>query len=907
MTDSPRDPRLSDARPSREQLEALWKEVHGRVRHLVGPDRAEDIVQDTFLQVLRRPLPGGGGLAGWLRVLARNTAIRQHVRDDNRLRRERTVATEEGSLPGALDDSRLDEVQEVLQTLPDPYREVLLLRYSEGLEIDEIARRLDRPRGTVGSQIKRGLDRMRERLRPREDRPRGLRALVLLLERPWSTPTRRALAVQLSVAGAGALVLALWFYVGSGNASLEVAALDRPPSETILRNEVAVSSTVEEARRTRLETTAEAPEPVAGPGTPVDFAPPGEWAISIRGRVLGTDGAPVAGAGIFVADREADSGRVVAHSDAAGLFAVDAQDGREWIWAESEVRRPSMRQLMSTSEPGRPLTLVMGEALDACLGRLLTHDRQPVSEGRVVIVGSMAPFIPRVTPQGTLEYGYTRWLREVPLASDGTFRFGLGVYGGLGLLVVPARGAPAVFEARKQPPGTPYEFVLPRGGSVEGSARAEDGRALAGIPLRLVLPFPLPTLEQRSDGRGEFRFENVPVGRHELRTGTEPESEALSACVEGTLKDGDSLRHELCLTASSVLGGIVLREGEPLVGWSVDIERVQTDLFGDTRRTSTSAEGRFAFSGCLSGAEYNVRVRAPGSDRVMGIARRTAGAPTPLVFEVIESDWATCGLTGTLRGARPESVPVFVELWSDALGQPWMARVDRATGLYAFDGLTPGTYAFRAWTRSTGVVLLGTHVLLPDRVQRFDAVLPEPGLLRIRLELPPDFAAGRVDVVEFGPTMQSSRPYNTVSLQSSPDGREFSRDFQPGAHEIRVRIDKQVIDMRTVEIETGRVTEETVTIPAVLVPVVLRFTTPRPIGELEGIELVLRGTSERRRPLYRSTARNEHEFPVLVPLDTVEIEVRTQFGLRGTWKGRLEVRQEPPSLPISLEESAAPR
>ena len=904
MTDSLRDPRLS-----REQLEALWAELHGRVRHLVGTDRADDIVQEAFLKALGRPLPGADGLSGWLRVLARNTAIRQHLRDDNRLRRERTVATGEGYWPAASGEveAQLCEVQQALEMLPARYRAVLLLRYSEGLEIDEIARRLERPSGTVRSQIKRGLDRMRARLGHDRDRPRGLRAIVLLLRRPWSPPTWRALAVQLSAACAGVLVLAFWVFGGSDDVSSEVAALDRPPPEAVVRDELAVSAPPAEARRTRLETTAETPERTAAPETPGAFVPPLEWATSIHGLVLGPDGSPVAGADILVADKEAESGRVIAHSDAAGLFAVDAQDGREWIWAESEVRRPSMRQLMITSEPERPLTLVMGEALDACLGRLLTHDRQPVPEARVVIVGSMAPFSPKVTSQGTIECGYTHYLREVPLALDGTFRFGLGVYGGLALLVVPVEGTPAVFEARRQPPGTPYEFVLPRGGSVEGSVRSEDGRALTGIPLRLVLPFPLPTLEQWSDGRGEFRFENVPVGRHELRTGTEPGLGALSACLAGSLEDGESLRHELRLGAASVVSGVVRRDGRPLAGWSVDIERAQTDLFTDARRTSTTEDGRFAFSACLPGEEYVVRVRAPGSERVQGLARQTAGAATALEFEVREADWALCGLAGTLSAARPEDAPVFVELWSDALARQWMARVDPSTGRYAFDGLAPGSYTFRAWTRSIGALLLETQVLQPDRVLLYDAVLPEPGLLRIRLELPPDFDAERVDVVEFGPTMQGSKPYNTLSLQRGPGGREFSRVFQPGAHEVRVRIDKQIIETRTVSIESAQVAEETVTIPAVLVGVVLRLSTPRPIDEREGIELVLRGTSERTRPLYRSTAMDEHVFPVLVPLDTVEIEVRTEFGLRGTWKGHLDAGQEPPTLSIPLEEPMPPR
>ena len=271
-----------------------------------------------------------------------------------------------------------------------------------------------------------------------------------------------------------------------------------------------------------------------------------------------------------------------------------------------------------------------------------------------------------------------------------------------------------------------------------------------------------------------------------------------------------------------------------------------------------------------------------------------------------EDDWAPCGLTGTLSAARAEDAPVFVELWSDALAEQWMARVDRATGAYSFDGLPPGSYTFRAWTRSTGAVLFETRVLLPGRVQRFDAVLPEPGLLRVHAELPPGFAPERVDIVEFGPTMQGAKPYNTQSLQAGPGG-EFSRAFQPGAHEYRVRIDKQVLETRTVNIASGQITEETVTIPPELRRVMIRLSTPRRIDELEGIWLTLRGTSERTRPLYRSQSQDEHLFPILVPLDTVEIEVRTELGLRGTWKGQLDAGQEEPTLAIDLaNEEPAP-
>ena len=46
--------------------------------------------------------------------------------------------------------------------LPEPYREVVVLRFFGELSLDEIARQTDRPLGTVKTHLRRGLLRLRE-------------------------------------------------------------------------------------------------------------------------------------------------------------------------------------------------------------------------------------------------------------------------------------------------------------------------------------------------------------------------------------------------------------------------------------------------------------------------------------------------------------------------------------------------------------------------------------------------------------------------------------------------------------------------------------------------------------------------------------------------------------------------
>lgn len=128
---------------------------------------AEDLLQDTYLIALQRAVSfqAGKPLMPWLLGILSN-----RCRDLQRARRRRAAAQLDpeqlGVEPGAAAEAA--ELRRVLlaciDKLPQAARPVLRLHLDEGLGAAAIARSLDRPEGTVRSQISRGLEQLRRLL-----------------------------------------------------------------------------------------------------------------------------------------------------------------------------------------------------------------------------------------------------------------------------------------------------------------------------------------------------------------------------------------------------------------------------------------------------------------------------------------------------------------------------------------------------------------------------------------------------------------------------------------------------------------------------------------------------------------------------------------------------------------------
>jgi RNA polymerase sigma-70 factor (sigma-E family) len=129
--------------------------------------RCEEIVQDAFVKVWRRPpnLTGGDDrLPAYLRSAVLNGA-RSHLRRRGVERRHlRSVASPAASPEATATSGDDDRVLAALRSLPDRQREVLALRYYLDLSEREIAATLGISPGAVKTHAHRGLATLAEQL-----------------------------------------------------------------------------------------------------------------------------------------------------------------------------------------------------------------------------------------------------------------------------------------------------------------------------------------------------------------------------------------------------------------------------------------------------------------------------------------------------------------------------------------------------------------------------------------------------------------------------------------------------------------------------------------------------------------------------------------------------------------------
>ncbi|HXO08388.1 MAG TPA: RNA polymerase sigma factor [Solirubrobacteraceae bacterium] len=118
---------------------------------------AEDLVQDTFAQVLARPrLLRGDNDVGYLLRALRNTHA-THQRSSSR--RPITVPLlETDAKPGSEVAARIDarELMAAIAAAPQPYRDVVVAVDVVGLSYRQAARQLHTPEATITSRLSRG-------------------------------------------------------------------------------------------------------------------------------------------------------------------------------------------------------------------------------------------------------------------------------------------------------------------------------------------------------------------------------------------------------------------------------------------------------------------------------------------------------------------------------------------------------------------------------------------------------------------------------------------------------------------------------------------------------------------------------------------------------------------------------
>jgi len=149
-------------------LDRLYREklicfCHG---YLGGRDEAEDVVQEVFCRVLENTtIPRN--FRAWIYKISRNRCLdirrsRGRRRDDGTLPTGSHLDAQlTGHLTGLVRGERWERLRELVEALPADQREVLHLRYAEGLSRAEIAEVLDLDEKRVKSRLYHGLEKLR--------------------------------------------------------------------------------------------------------------------------------------------------------------------------------------------------------------------------------------------------------------------------------------------------------------------------------------------------------------------------------------------------------------------------------------------------------------------------------------------------------------------------------------------------------------------------------------------------------------------------------------------------------------------------------------------------------------------------------------------------------------------------
>ena len=160
--------RAGDQQAMSELYDRYSKVVYAvALRVLQDAAGAEDVLQDVFLQLWRKPDAfdaSRGSLAAWLAVISRHRSI-------DRLRQRRPETDIEECViaggPDLRDETEralvVEKIRGALQEMSSDQRTAMELAFFQGLTHTEIAEKTGEPLGTIKTRIRTGLQQLRAR------------------------------------------------------------------------------------------------------------------------------------------------------------------------------------------------------------------------------------------------------------------------------------------------------------------------------------------------------------------------------------------------------------------------------------------------------------------------------------------------------------------------------------------------------------------------------------------------------------------------------------------------------------------------------------------------------------------------------------------------------------------------
>ncbi len=495
-----RPPHTMTANPELLLHDAAW--LRRLARSLVRPDDvADDLTQDVHLAALQANSARATGRP-WLAAVAANLGRLLHRRE----RRERERLLRLASPAAAPSAAELVEQAELQQravaavlALPEPYRDVVLMRFLQGMSLEDTARRLAMPLETVRTRQRRALALLRQRLASAD-----ARGFVIGTFFVGSLVNAKVVLVAAGLAA----FLGIWWAMPESAPPLPephratVAAGPAQRSARDLGETPAAPPSPAVAERQ----VAEPPPPAAAAPQPPDIATP-SLAVTVR---WDDDGAPAPGVAVMCHDSAA--GGPVLVTDAHGKVTFGPLAPGRWSVCTVD-RSPARVVLAAGAHATAELRVPRGFELR---GRVVDPDDAPMPFAEILVrhASIEPPFVFVVAP------------------ADANGRF--AVAGMAADRLVGARHArfgTTDFELLR-PDSRDHELVLtmPRVGIAAVTGRVVDakGAPVAGAVVELVqggtlkilaggrAVMPPPPALTSTDAEGRFTAGMLRAGRRQL-------------------------------------------------------------------------------------------------------------------------------------------------------------------------------------------------------------------------------------------------------------------------------------------------------------------------------------------------------------------------------------------------------
>ncbi len=821
---------------------------------------AEDLLQRTFLQAIetREQFRIGEPVLPWLIGLLGNQT--------RKLRSERDRTAASRGLVDKVDDPEVavasrelaGAVKAVSNRLGEPYRDVLLLHLESGLNAKEIAARLDRPAGTVRTQLVRALELLRRRL------PNGFVAGMVAITAPEVSAlagTREEIvraahaAVPASVASVAAAGLAVGGSIVAKKLAVAVSALALVGGITIWAMAAVRSDPVADSagESTRLVTMSEPSRKEPTPHrqlarTPGDSGKtkstdhqPETWSPNLI--VVDESGQPVANAEVSIwAPRRVEPSprggrRYEGREKAARAELVTDTRGRArasvdfeaCVVAANRADIGRSRELWLTAKGGTA-TLVLEPPI-RLRGRVVDERGTPVAGASVEVkcVPHTGLYLnrgaPPTPPPGTVD-------------RDG--RFSIDVFRGANYTLSARLRERQSFRVRvsvddREP--LPVTLRFPGATKISGIVVDGYGRPVPRAKVtawRILAPdddHAEPERERAlADADGTFEVIVRSHARYQLLAAADGYATSALAKTQTTPKEPHPKTQLVLREFASITGRLARADGRPLPGIKViakpesgepspraDIPN-QEDLFPRVKTSVTDADGRFGLR-VHPDTAWTISARLqPGNWRMAVHRRGVAPGTTNLLITVSDAESRGCVVAGRVRrrdGQPVGSLRVEVVDYDDD-GKP--VTSSRVPANVEGDTFTcpplpiNATFALRVHDEddeATAPAILG-----PFETNRatltLDCWLENWGLLPVRV-----FSADGTPALGVAVYLRRSTPSGSDHVVREPDleGRVPVHRCIPGPHRLYVSRDSQTLVERDIEVQSGENMEVLVELP----------------------------------------------------------------------------------------------